>query len=139
MDPSPGFIAHPGVVVGVHKDCVKVKIESVSACASCHAQGVCTTADSAQKIVDVKPDGRLFHVGDVVTVVLQEQQGLLAVLLAYVFPVLLVLMALTTSMSLTRNELLSGCFAIVGLMVYYVVLFSQRHRIKKQFLFFIEL
>ena len=45
---------HKGIVTEVTDDLVRVKIESVSACAACHAKGLCSMSDKTDKIIDVK-------------------------------------------------------------------------------------
>lgn len=39
------MIEHEGIIDHIDGDTAHVKIDSVSACASCHAKGVCSAAD----------------------------------------------------------------------------------------------
>lgn len=135
MPEGVGAIEHPGIIVDIRDDRIMVKIESVSACASCHAQGVCTSLDSVSKFVEIKPDHRLFHVGDQVVVVLKERQGMLAVVLAYGVPAVLILAFLAFSLTIVHNELLAASISFFVLIAYYTILFLFRGRLKKQFLF----
>ena len=76
-------VSHKGVVVAVDGNKIKVQIESVSACAACHAKGMCTLRDKEDKLIDIecsKAVGK--KVGDVVTVVVAQQRGMQAVVLA---------------------------------------------------------
>lgn len=135
MPQGSGAIEHPGIIVDVKGDRVTVKVESLSACASCHAQGACTSLDSTSKLVEIKTGQRSFHIGDAVVVVLREHQGVWAVLLAYGIPAALILGALAVIQVTTGNELLAAGVSFLVLIVYYAVLFLCRHRLKKQFLF----
>ncbi len=49
-------ISHPGIIEEVSKDKVFVKILSMSACSACHAKGMCSVAEVAEKIVEVNAD-----------------------------------------------------------------------------------
>lgn len=133
-----GAIAHPGIVVDVREDHIKVKIESTSACAACHIRGSCTTADKAEKIIEVKPDFRLFRVGDHVEIVMSEVQGLRAVLVAYVIPAVLIFFILFFGMLLAHNELIVGGVIVLTLATYYTILFLLKDHIKKQISFYIK-
>lgn len=133
-----GSITHPGTVIDVKEDHVKVRIESVSACAACHANDFCTTAEKAEKIIEVKSDPHLFHIGDHVEIVASEVQGLRAVLFAYVIPALLIFFVLFLGMRLTHSELIVGGVAIFVLAIYYTILFFLKDRVRKQISFDIK-
>jgi len=49
-------IEHEGRVIAVDKDYVSVEIVNKSACASCHAKGVCGASDEAVKVVEIAQD-----------------------------------------------------------------------------------
>ena len=46
-------IEHEGRVIAVDKDYISVEIVNKSACANCHAKGVCGASDEAVKVVEV--------------------------------------------------------------------------------------
>ena len=86
-------IEHEGVVDQVSDDKIKVKLMSVSACASCHTRGACSMSESQEKEIEVERRGD-FKPGDRVIIEGAGWQGLAATWWAYVLPVLLVLTTL---------------------------------------------
>jgi sigma-E factor negative regulatory protein RseC len=105
---------HDGVVVGVAPQQVKVEMHVVSACASCKAHASCTFVDKAEKIVDVDtPEWKDYTVGDSVIVSVQEGLGLMAVLLAYIVPALLLIAVLAVTSIMSQSELLAATLPIL--------------------------
>lgn len=131
---------HKGIVTEVTDDLVRVKIESVSACAACHAKGLCSMSDKTDKIIDVKRSQlkNEYHVGDEVTVVASSGKGLLAVVFAYIIPALVAVAAIAVMLSVDANELMASVVAIALVAVYYFVLYLLRDKLNKKFVFSIE-
>lgn len=130
---------HDGVVVGVAPQQVKVEMHVVSACASCKAHASCTFVDKAEKIVDVDtPEWKEYTVGDSVIVSVQEGLGLMAVLLAYIVPALLLIAVLAVTSIMSQSELLAATLPILIVVVYYLVLYAFRDRLQRKFSFGIE-
>ena len=131
---------HKGIVTEVTDDLVRVKIESVSACAACHAKGLCSMSDKTDKIIDVKRSQlqKEYRVGDEVTVVASSGKGLLAVVFAYIIPALVAVAAVAVMLSAGANELVSSAVAIALVAVYYFVLYLFRSKLNKKFTFSIE-
>lgn len=130
---------HDGVVVGVAPQQVKVEMHVVSACASCKAHASCTFVDKAEKIVDVDtPEWKNYTVGDSVIVSVQEGLGLMAVLLAYIVPALLLIAVLAVTSIMSQSELLAATLPILIVVVYYLVLYAFRDRLQRKFSFGIE-
>jgi len=131
-------IEHPGVITEITPDTIKVSIVSVSACGSCHAQSACSMSDKEIKTIDIPRYGQEYHVGDNVHVVLQKSLGPLAIMLGYVVPLIVLVITLTISWTVTKNELMSGLYSIAGVVVYYILLTFFRKRLKSTFLFTIQ-
>lgn len=130
---------HDGVVVGVAPQKVKVEMHVVSACASCKAHASCTFVDKAEKIVDVDtPEWKDYTVGDSVIVSVQEGLGLMAVLLAYIVPALLLIAVLAVTSIMSQSELLAATLPILIVVAYYLVLYAFRDRLQRKFSFGIE-
>ncbi len=94
-------------------DVAHVKINSESACAACHAKGVCGAADQEEKFLDIPMDGKPYNQGDPVRVQVARHLGFRAVALGYVYPFLLlmaVLIGLTIALGI--NELKSRIICI---------------------------
>ena len=135
-------IEHKGKVVSVDKDYISVEILNKSACAACHAKGVCGASDQAVKVVEIAQDiltlTEDYQVGETVNVVMASSMGTQAVWLAYVVP-LIVLMASIGVFSLCgAGELLMGLGSLGIVAVYYLFVYLFRNKISKIFTFSIE-
>lgn len=132
-------ITHPGVICNIGNDRIYVKILSQSACASCHAKGMCNLADMEEKVIDLKrPASAAYSVGDQVVLVMKRSLGTKAVILGYLIPFLILISALIILLSLTGNELFSALMAIGLLIPYYIILFILKDKLKKTFEFRIQ-
>lgn len=132
-------ICHEGVVVEVLPDGVIVEMVGQSACAGCHAKGVCSASDEQVKRIAVPPQPFvLYEPGDKVVVELQKTMGLKAVWISYVIPlaVLMVLILVLSEAGLPELYIGAGSLAAVGL--YYLVIYLLRDRIARQFCFTIR-
>lgn len=131
---------HKGIIIEVTDDTVMVRIESVSACAACHAKGLCSMSDKTDKIIEVKRSTlkREHQVGDEVTVVASSGKGLLAVVFAYITPALVAVAAIAVMLSVGANELVSSLVAIALVAVYYFVLYLFRSKLNRTFVFGIK-
>jgi sigma-E factor negative regulatory protein RseC len=129
------IIEHSGIVQHIEGKHIRVQIVQESACSGCHAKGTCTAADMKDKYVDVEADTSDFKPGDAVMLYGQSSMGLLAVLLAFVMPFILILITLFVLKSQTDNETLSGAIALSVLVPYFIILsfFNQKLKAKLKF------
>ena len=132
-------VSHKGKVVSVEGGKVRVEIVSESACAACHASGLCGLAESRKKIVEV-PSGpaRCFEPGQEVEVCLARKTGMKAVLLSYVVPVMILLILILSLPLVGMGELATGGLSILGVAVYYLILFFFRERLAGGYEFYIR-
>ena len=134
MERHPRIATHDGVVVAARQGAVTVKIEAVSACASCQAHAHCGFAESKEKTFDVPcPDWQTYAPGEAVTVAVDESRGLLAVWIAYLLPAL-ILIALAVSLSaLGLPEGVAALASLAGLGIYILVLYLRRQKVERRF------
>lgn len=132
-------VSHKGKIVAVDNGSVSVEIVSESACASCHAAGLCGMSESVKKIVEV-PDRGFgdYHVGDEVEVCLARKAGMKAVLLSYALPALILLILILSLPKIGFGELATGGLSILGVAAYYLVLFLCRDRLAEGYEFYIR-
>ncbi len=130
-------IEHQGIVDEVSDKGIKVKIISLSACASCHAKGACSVSDIQEKEVNVAPTGH-FKPGDQVMVIGSSSQGLQAAWWAYILPVVLIIVTLFTTFSLTNNESLAAVVSLLILVPYYLIIRRADQAMRKRFQFTIK-
>ena len=125
---------HDGIVTKVLEGRVEVRIEAVSACASCAAHGRCGFAESKEKRVEVPTkEWQQYSVGQNVKVNIDESRGMQAVWIAYVLPSLL-LLAVIIGLSIARlPEWMVVVSAFLMLTLYIVVLYLRRKKVEGKF------
>lgn len=133
-------IRHDSVVDSIEGDCIHVRIVQASACAACGAKSLCSAAESKEKIIDVYgADASAYQVGQRVMVEGASSMGMKAVRLAFLFPLLLLVVAVAVAMWLTDgNEVAGAVAALVALAVYFLVLFACKKRLMTEFTFTIR-
>lgn len=135
-------IAHEGKVIGIFDNYIRVEIVNKSACAACHAKGVCAASDESIKYVDVPITlgtmNRTYEEGERVVVLLKSSLAPRAVLLAYGVPLVLLLIAMITASSCGLGELWVGLTGIAVVVLYYIGLAFFRNRLSRVFTFSIE-
>lgn len=132
------MIDHEGIIEHIEDGMAHVKINSESACAACHAKGVCGAADQEEKYLDIPLNGKDYSAGEPVRVLVAKRLGLKAVALGYVYPFILLMAVLIILTVAGINELKAGMFALLSLLPYYLGLFLARRRIESSFTFSIQ-
>lgn len=127
-------ISHPGIVESIDNNLVIVRITQYSACAGCHAKSACTAADRKDKSMTVEDSSGDFKVGDRVLIIGRSSMGMQAVVLAFVVPLILLVVSLAVGASYL-SEGMNGLLALLVLAVYYLILYKFRDKLKKHFVF----
>ena len=130
-------IRHEGIVESIGEDGLTVRILQASACSSCEARKLCRSSESKEKLVEVKGHYPTLQVGDSVILCGSVRQGLRASVLAYVVPLVLMLVALFAATRLW-GEKVGALVALLTLALYYGVLFHLKDKLGKHFTFRIE-
>ena len=131
-------IDHQGIIDHIEGEVARVKIISQSACASCHAKGVCGASDQEEKFLDVPSRGMTFTIGEKVNVMVARRLGLKAVAMGYVYPFILLMVVLFSLSAAGMSELKAGLFGLGSLLPYYLGLFLIRKRVASTFTFSIQ-
>ena len=127
---------HPGTVISSDNKQFKVKMEVISACASCEEHARCTFSEKKDKVVDIDtPDWEQYAPGDHVTVIINSGHGLLAVLIAYVLPALLILAVFALLYALHLPELWIALATLLSVGLYALALYFFRNRLQRKFTF----
>ena len=136
---SVANIKHCGEVVRVAEDKVWVRMTVNSACSGCHARAVCGVDESKDKIVEVATsDAAAYSVGESVEVALESRSvGAKSVFLAYVVPFFVLLIVLVGLTVFGVSEGVAALSAIMGVGLYYVVLWLMNSKIEKTIKFII--
>ena len=132
-------ISHLGKIVEITPELTTVEIISSSACAACHAKGVCGVSEEQVKLIGVPTDPyTLRNVGDQVQVVLKRSMGLKAVWLSYVVPLFILMILILSLSSVNVHELYVGLVSIGAVALYYLVIYLLQGRLAKDFVFYIK-
>lgn len=131
-------IKHEGLVYALVGNKAKVKLVNTSACSSCHAKAICTVSEVDNKEIEV--DANLNHLqkGDRINVFFGHNQGIKALFLGYMLPFFIVLGVLLVVWVVTGNEKLSGLWALLVLVPYYLILSFFKKRLVETFSFKVE-
>lgn len=128
-------IHHTGIVERIDKDTVYVRIVQQSACSGCHAQSMCTASEKKDKIIEIPDNSGRFQPNEKVMICGQNSLGLQAVLLAFVLPLVIVVLTIVIGTILNWDETTSGLTGLLLLLPYYYVLYLVRDKLKRRFIF----
>ncbi|CDB99660.1 positive regulator of sigma(E) RseC/MucC [Bacteroides sp. CAG:443] len=119
---------------------LKVKIVQSSACSACSVKGHCSASETKEKIIDVYNKNNVpCQVGERVMIVGTTSMGMKAVLLAFVLPFIVLLLALIISLKLTGgDEAVSALVSLGTLVPYYLIIYICRNRLSRSFMFILE-
>ncbi len=131
-------IEHEGIVAQIEGQHIQVRIITKSACSECHAKGACSAADIQDKIIDIYQNITDLKPGDRVVISGEKRNAKHAVLLAYVYPLIIVMVVLATVFQITGNELKAGIAALASLIPYYLVIALFKEKLKSTFSFQIK-
>ena len=132
-------IKHLGIVENIQGSHLSVRIVQTSACAACSAKGHCSSADSKDKIIDIiDTAASSYRVGEKVMVIGETSMGMMAVVLAFIIPFILLIFSLFLFMALMEIELYSALLSLSILIPYYFILWLNKTRLKQKFSFTIK-
>ena len=137
MQEMESTITHNGVVVSTEPGRVSVSVTQQAACQGCAAASYCRSSEGRQRLIDVGTS-EPYGVGDEVVVVASVRQSRLAVVVAYVCPLILLLAVLTGVISLGFGEAQAALAGLLAVAVYYAVLYAFRSKLSKRFGFEIK-
>lgn len=130
-------ITHDGRVIKVDGRDVTVCFIQSSACSGCHAKGICSSQDQAEKIVVADSQGLEYSVGEKVNIIVSNEMAWSAVVLAFLVPLVVAFIALFVSVPLA-GEMMACLITLGVLAIYYVILFLQRDKLNRKVVFTIE-
>ena len=116
-----------------------VEILVSSACAACHAKGLCGMSEAEEKVIMVPTDPYAQHnVGDKVTVMTKMSMGMKAVWISYVIPLAILMILILTLSMVIDSQAVCGLSAVGGVALYYFVIWLLRSRLENEFTFYIK-
>ena len=132
-------IRHEGRIVEITPEFTTVEILVSSACAACHAKGLCGMSEAEEKVIMVPTDPYAEHkVGDNVTVMTKMRIGMKAVWISSVVPLLILMILILSLSEIFESQMLCGLASIGGVAVYYFIIWLLRDRLQNEFGFYLE-
>lgn len=122
-------IRHTAVVVDKSKDKVMVSVNDAQSCHSCGLKSACGKSDDDQKLFEV-PVHINFKKGEKVWLEMNSELGLKAMLLAYFFPFLVLIISIMIGLQFF-NELIASLLGIGLVFIYYWILQRSENLIAK--------
>jgi len=127
-------ISHIGTVVAVDDGEISVLVERGDACAKCESKKSCAMMTSTDQIMKIKDKNcQNYSVGESVKISINTSLGMKAVVLAYVLPLLVLILSLAVGFNFFSSELLQVAVALIPTVCYYIILYMFRHKIEQQF------
>ena len=133
-------ITHTGKVIGVFRDTVTVAVESSEACGSCASRSACSMGveSKTRNILITTPQAESYSVGECVVVSTRAQMGLMAVVLCYAIPAVVLVAVLALAVICKVSEGLSALLSLGAVVLYYTALWLFRDRLAQKVTFSIN-
>lgn len=132
-------IEHKGIVLSVEEGIVRVAIEVNEACGSCASRKACSMGQSEKREITVyTADASDYTVGEQVEVGAKQTLGVVAVLLCYVAPLMVLVASLATAVALGTSDGIAALVSLGSILIYYAILYLFRNRISKRIIFTIN-
>ena len=129
-------VRYHGVVKEVTHGHLRVSIMKSSACGGCNIKGHCNSAEAKERFVDVDdPEAQSYHVGQEVWIVGSPSMGWKALGYGIALPFLVVFISLFVFSAIMESDLWAALCALGMLIPYYILLYSQREKMKKELSF----
>lgn len=126
-------IQHRGRVESVEGDKVVVVVAQQTACAGCHARGVCGEKGKERRIEVVTPYAAEYVVGEsVIVALMRPSMGFSSVVWGYVLPLVVLLAALFGVKIFGVEDGPAALTSIVAVALYYVAIYFMRNIFDKK-------
>ena len=135
----PEQIEHKGVVLAVEGEVVRVAIEVSEACGGCSARKSGAMGQTAKREIEVcTTDASNYAVGELVKVGAKQSLGVMAVVLCYVMPLVVLVAALAVAVAVGISDGLSALLSLGVTALYYALLALLKDKISKKITFTIN-
>lgn len=129
-------VQHRGIVERIVGDIVYVSVEQQSACAACHAKGICTE-QGAKRTIEVRSDhASQYNIGDrVIVALLNNAMGFSSIIWGYMLPLVVLIVGLLLCKAIGLGDGPSAVISIVAVAIYYGAMYIFRNKIEKKIQF----
>lgn len=127
-------IVHHGEIIDINGNCISVRVLQASACATCAAAQLCKSSESKEKVMKVHSDHADEYVkGEKVQLQIDVRHGLQAAFLAYVVPLILIVLELAGVRYFGGSDGLAAMGCLLILAPYYGILYAKRDSLSRKF------
>jgi positive regulator of sigma E activity len=134
MSTESDQVCSKAIVREIKENYMFVEMTVSSACAACHAKGACGASEQKKEKLKVFcSDPSQYRVGEIVDVELKQTLARKAVLIAYFFPFLVMILGLFGIYAITKNELLSIGVSFGATALYYFIISKLKDKLEKEF------
>ena len=136
---QPEQIEHKGVVLSTEEGVVRVAIEVSEACGGCSARKSCAMGQTTRREIEIfTAESGNYSIGEVVKVGAKQSLGIMAVVLCYIVPLVVLVATLAIAVAMGLSEGVSAMIALGFTAIYYALLALMRNRISKRVTFTIN-
>ncbi len=129
-------VSHEGIVKTIDGQTITVVMTVQSACAACHAKGMCGASEQSNRAVTaLNLNNETFEIGECVNVEMKEELATQAVLIGYLFPFLVLIITFFVIGIWSKNELVNVLIALSATAIYYLIIWKFNKKISKKFVF----
>lgn len=124
-------ISKEGEIIALTDKIVKVRYLCASACRNCPAQNLCPSHENQNKEIEImRGKDKIYHIGDKVKINLQERSGWLAIIVAYIIPLVIILGFISYATTERWSELTTATIGLLIVPVYYILLNRMSKRLQ---------
>lgn len=124
-------ISKEGEIIALTDKIVKVRYLCASACRNCPAQNLCPSHENQNKEIKIMRDkDKIYQIGDKVKINLQERSGWLAIIIAYIIPLVIILGFISYATTERWSELTTATIGLLIVPVYYILLNRMSKRLQ---------
>lgn len=124
-------ISKEGEIIALTDKIVKVRYLCASACRNCPAQNLCPSHENQNKELEIMRDkDKIYQIGDKVKINLQERSGWLAIIVAYIIPLVIILGFISYATAEKWSELTTATIGLLIVPVYYILLNRMSKRLQ---------
>ena len=117
-----------GKITAIRDNFATVRVQRQSACAACSARRACRSSECSYSELRIPLDNFQPQCNDLVWVVTDMREGMRALLLAYIVPLVLMLAAFAIAYALGCGEIGCAVTALAILPAYYLLLHGYERR-----------
>ena len=126
---------HFGFIRSIDHNILEIGVEAPIACTACELSVSCSISDKEEKIIHIKSDQGPFSIGEKVELLYEEKLSTKALLLVYIFPLIVLFAIISITNKFTSSELFIGLVSLGSLAFYFSLFIVFHKQINKVFYF----